>query len=74
MNRLTDYQRKLMDEGHALVVHCNGCNSEYFLGTLPMEMGDLVKVTRRFKCPSDKSHKLLMGALAVTSHNSQEGS
>lgn len=63
MTRLTDEQRKLSDEGHALVVRCDACLSEHFLARLPIPVDEMVKITRRFKCPTDRAHKLLMGPL-----------
>lgn len=62
-NRLTAEQRKIMEEGHALVVHCDECQSEMFLAELPLEGSKLSRLIGRTKCPSDKSHRLFMGPL-----------
>lgn len=61
--RLSEEHRKLMEDGRAVVVHCRACDAEYFLGELPMEMQQFIKITRRCRCPKDKTHRVLMGPL-----------
>ena len=60
---LTKAQRDLLEEGKALVAHCAECRSDFFLGELPMDVSDMIKITRSTKCPANRSHKLHMGPL-----------
>jgi hypothetical protein len=57
---LTEAQRQIMRDGQALVVHCATCGEDHFLGQLPMEPREISKACR-FKCPTDISHKIMMG-------------
>jgi hypothetical protein len=59
---LTPHQFALMLEGKALVTHCEQCSHvDLFLGSLPMEVTEMVKLTRKAKCPNDPKHRLIMG-------------
>ncbi|MDB5177528.1 MAG: hypothetical protein JWN75_1196 [Candidatus Saccharibacteria bacterium] len=61
MSTLTASQSKLLEEGRLLVVSCPVCHETHVLGTLPMDMGAMVKLTRKAKCPNDREHRLIMG-------------
>lgn len=61
--RLSASERRLMNAGHAIVAHCEDCDSEYFLAKLPMDARDMARAARRFKCPTDPKHRLFMGPI-----------
>lgn len=73
MKRLTQAERMLLDEGRALIVHCAACDDEHYLSDLPRPMHEVVLITRRFRCPNDKAHKLLMGPLPASPIPSHHG-
>ena len=60
---LSEAQRKLLSKNRALVVHCRDCADEHFVSGLPLPTNEMVRLASRFKCPTDKSHKLIMGPL-----------